>query len=84
MAKGLYKYDTVHGWEDYSQYVTFDYETNSIIIELKDGANGDSDGVANGIIVDPGGLVEDDLASTFDDGSPRGGCFIEIIGSDFQ
>ncbi|MGA1792012.1 MAG: choice-of-anchor U domain-containing protein, partial [bacterium] len=57
MAKYFYKYDTIHGWEDYSQYVYFDYPDKSIIIGLLDGGHGDSDGVANGIIIDPGGLV---------------------------
>ncbi|MGA1842195.1 MAG: PKD domain-containing protein [bacterium] len=79
MAKSFYKYDSIYGWEDYTQYVTFDYETNSIIVELTDGGKGDSDGTANGIIVDPGGLVEDDSAEIFDNGSPKGGCFIESL-----
>ena len=52
----FYKYDTINGWQDYSQHTTFNNDGRSISLELKDGGYGDSDGHANGIIVDPGGL----------------------------
>ena len=52
----FYKYDTINGWQDYSQRTTFNGDGRSIDLELKDGDYGDSDGQANGIIVDPGGL----------------------------
>jgi PKD repeat protein len=56
-ASKYYLYDTVHGWQDYTQYVTFNPDGKSVTVELKDGGQGDSDGVANGVIVDPGGVV---------------------------
>jgi PKD repeat protein len=51
-ASKYYLYDTVHGWQDYTQYVTFNPDGKSVTVELKDGGQGDSDGVANGVIVD--------------------------------
>jgi hypothetical protein len=59
-AQGYYLYDTINGWQDYSQYVTFNDDGHSVTVELQDGGYGDSDGVANGIIVDPGGVVAAD------------------------
>jgi hypothetical protein len=59
-ARGYYLYDTINGWQDYGQYVTFNNDGRSVTVELQDGGYGDSDGVANGIIVDPGGVVADD------------------------
>ena len=41
-------------------------------MELKDGGHGDSDGVANGVIVDPGGVVD----SVGADSGAEGACFI--------
>ncbi len=43
-------------------------------MELKDGGHGDSDGVANGLIVDPGGVAG--AASGGLDSGAGGGCFI--------
>jgi hypothetical protein len=63
-ARGYYLYDTINGWQDYGQYVTFNNDGRSVTVELQDGGYGDSDGVANGIIVDPGGVVADDSADS--------------------
>ena len=51
-----YKYDSINGWQDYSDYATFSEDRRSVRLELKDGDYGDADGTANGIIVDPSGL----------------------------
>jgi hypothetical protein len=68
-------YDTVNGWQDHTQYTTFNPDGHSVTIELRDGGQGDSDGVANGIIVDPGGVT--DFASTAGlDAGLGGGCFV--------
>jgi len=85
-ADTFFKYDTISGWQDYSEHTTFNNDDRSVTLEVKDGSYGDSDGVANGIIVDPGALVEaSDLIETSegtgsggDDGggSSAGGCFI--------
>jgi hypothetical protein len=74
-ATRYYIYDTVNGWQDYTQYVTFNPDGRSVTVELKDGGHGDSDGVANGIIVDPGGVVGAVTTGGADSGS-GGGCFI--------
>ena len=78
-AAGYYVYDTVNGWRDYGEHVTFNPDGRSVTVELKDGGEGDSDGVANGIIVDPGGVVGSDgvvgSVGGLDSGA-GGGCFI--------
>ena len=75
MTNQYYLYDTVNGWQDYTQYTPFNPDGRSVTVELQDGGHGDSDGLANGVIVDPGGL---DSAATVgaDSGSDGGGCFI--------
>jgi hypothetical protein len=73
-ATGYYLYDTVKGWQDYTQYTTFNADGRSVTVELKDGGHGDSDGVANGIIVDPGGVAG--AATGGLDSGAGGGCFI--------
>ena len=77
----FFKYDTMNGWSDYSDYTTFNGDGRSFTIKVKDGSYGDCDGVANGIILDPGGLL--DGGGFFDDeaaGSERDwynfSCFI--------
>ena len=56
-ASTFYKYDTIRGWQDYSNHATFHTDGRSISLELKDGDYGDCDGTANGVIVDPGGVA---------------------------
>ena len=51
-----YKYDSINGWKNYSNYATFDVDRKIVILELTDGEDGDADGMANAIIVDPSGL----------------------------
>jgi len=77
----FYKYDTINGWYDYSEHTTFNDDGQSITLEVKDGGFGDSDGLANGVIVDPGGISSG--GSTYTGGSEStgvsfggGGCFI--------
>jgi len=72
-ANRYYLYDTVNGWQDYTQHTTFNPDGHSVTVELQDGGHGDSDGVANGVIVDPGGDVG---AATGTDSGAGGGCFI--------
>jgi hypothetical protein len=50
-----YNYSSVDGWSDFSDYATFSPDRKSLTLELKDGGQGDADGVANGVIVDPSG-----------------------------
>jgi hypothetical protein len=51
-----YTYDSVNGWSDYSPHATFYASQKAVVLDLKDGGYGDADGVANGVIVDPGGF----------------------------
>ena len=66
-----YKYDSTAGrWYDFSTYAKFAADRFSVTLTLRDGGPGDADGVANGVIVDPGGIVElrDEVVS---DSEPR-------------
>jgi hypothetical protein len=72
-ATRYYLYDTINGWHDYTQYTTFNQDGRSVTVELQDGGHGDSDGVVNGVIVDPGGVAG--AVGGLDSGA-GGGCFI--------
>ena len=82
----FYKYDTINGWYDYSEHTTFNDDGQSITLEVKDGGFGDSDGLANGIIVDPGGIASVGDSSYSSLGSNIVGCFIATaaFGSKFE
>jgi len=84
-----YKYDRINGWYDYSDHTTFAEDGQSVILELEDGGFGDSDGIANGIIVDPGGISAAsylDTGVSSDGSGGGGGCFIATaaFGSKFE
>ena len=49
-----YKYDPINGWYEFP----VDSDGDKYYLEITDGGDGDADGVANGIIVDPIGLSE--------------------------
>jgi len=86
-----YKFDLINGWKDYSDHTTFNDDGKSVLLELKDGGYGDSDGIANGVIVDPGGIASggtvyvEGVVSTGESGG-GGGCFIATaaFGSKFE
>lgn len=79
-----YKYDPVEGnWVDFSAYSRMSANRKTIQLTLIDGGEGDADGIANGIIVDPAGLVIPPDSVSFSDASDSvgdamglGGCFI--------
>jgi hypothetical protein len=50
-----YKYDLIDGWYNYNDFILFSADRTSLRLQLKDGGFGDSDGTANGIILDPCG-----------------------------
>ena len=53
-----YKYDPVRRtWSDFSSHAVFSADRKSMTLTLRDGGAGDADGVANGIIIDPAGVV---------------------------
>ncbi len=72
------KYDAVNGWQDYSHHAAISADRRWVTVEVKDGAFGDADGVANGIIIDPAGLSIAPIAPTAGGGS-GGRCFISTI-----
>lgn len=69
-----YKYDSINGWREYP-YATFSADRTNVTLQLEDGSveYGDTDGVANRIIVDPGGVG---VASQPASSGGGGGCFI--------
>jgi hypothetical protein len=75
-----FKYDPISGsWYDFSALAKFAADRRSVTLTLRDGGNGDADGIANGVIVDPAGLVEpDEIGITPSSSSGGGGgCFID-------
>jgi hypothetical protein len=70
-----YMYDETNKWRVY-QHVAFSDDRRIVTIQLKDGDPnyGDTDGVANGIIIDPGGIGIEEVHQT---NSERGICFID-------
>jgi hypothetical protein len=77
-----YTYDEANGWKMYP-HVAFSDDRMKVTIQLKDGDPdyGDTDGVANGIIIDPSGIGVDDIqqanANKSTDKSSSSGCFID-------
>jgi hypothetical protein len=84
---GWYKYDPVADQRyDFSAYAEFASDRLSVALTLTDGAPGDANGVANGVISDPSGLGVSDAGGVNPDqsagsgGSGGGeGCFIHAI-----
>jgi hypothetical protein len=84
VGNSWYKYDLINGWAEYSmdypENVQFGPDNKSVQLRLVDGGPGDSDGVANGIIVDPSGPGSSvsvlPSSSGGGEGSGGGGCFI--------
>ena len=80
-----YKYDKLNGWQDYSSYSTFSADRSFVTLSLQDGGVGDSDCVANGIIVDPSGygfVSPDDSSNNGSEssgGGGGGGCFVHTL-----
>ncbi|MGA1844431.1 MAG: PKD domain-containing protein [bacterium] len=84
-ATTFYKYDTINGWQEFTDNISFNEDGRSITIAIEDGGLGDSDGVANGIITDPGGLVVFGNGSYIADNASRdsaGGCFLSASEED--
>jgi hypothetical protein len=77
-----YKYDSINGWQDFSEMAIFSSDRKSVTVELKDGGFGDADGIENGLIIDPSGFgvtsSYDSLSSAGVSGG-SGGCFIGVV-----
>ena len=85
-AAKWYEYDTAaERWIDFSAYTEFANDRMSATLTLRDGGLGDSDGVANGVIIDPGGIgVADNVSASGSapqggSGGGGGGCFISTV-----
>ena len=75
-----FKFDYDNGFVDYSDHTSAQLPGHKITIRVKDGGFGDADGIANGVIVDPGGIgLSDTNNSGVDAASDSGGCFIECV-----
>lgn len=71
-----FKYNPIEErWVDFSAYTKFSADRRRMTLSLRDGGVGDADGVANGVIVDPAGIVEveDGLSAAAGGG---GSCFL--------
>ncbi len=83
----IYKYDEVNGWTQFTagwESVTTDEngDVSCITLELTDGGDGDADGVANGVIVDPVTFAfgdDSDSSGGGGGGGGGGGCFIHTL-----
>lgn len=72
------------GWIDFSANAMFNAEQNRVILTLTDGGDGDDDGAANGVIIDPTGLGTDPNAPSppiYEGGDTDGGggCFVFTV-----
>jgi hypothetical protein len=80
------RYDTIMGWEDISDRIRIDPDGTRITRYVTDGGPGDSDGAANGIIIDQCGPLTVENAAIIDtqsrtaDGVDSTTCFIQAIG----
>ncbi|MFH1610168.1 MAG: fibronectin type III domain-containing protein, partial [Candidatus Bipolaricaulota bacterium] len=76
-----FKFTQAVGWQEYSNVSGLDDWDNVFVVTLTDGGAGDADLVANGRIVDPGGVGIPDVSSGGSGGdSGSGGCFVRTAG----
>ena len=63
---------------DFGEHLSFADDFRSVILTLTDGGPGDLDGVANGVIVDPGGIVGPEVSGgNGGGGGGSSGCFVD-------
>jgi hypothetical protein len=80
------RYDTIMGWEDISDRIRINSDGTRITRYVTDGGPGDSDGAANGIIVDQCGPLTvknaaiSDTKSRMSNGVDATTCFIQTVG----
>lgn len=63
-----YQYSPQNGWQDYSAHAVFSADRKSVTLAFTDGGFGDTDGAANGVIVDPSGIGANEATPV--DGDP--------------
>ena len=78
-----YKYDSINGWQDFSSHTTMSDDRLSLEIIITDGGFGDSDGVVNGVVIDPGGLGTMIVPNPIEEECPGcrdvNTCFIDMM-----
>ena len=80
-----FKYDPIEAtWTDYSSQTDFSEDRYAVTLYLEDGGDGDADGIANGIIVDPSGvgISASSIGSSAGEAAAEGvTCFISTASS---
>ena len=78
-----FKYDPLEAtWTDYSAQTSFSEDRKSLTLYLVDGGEGDADGTANGIIIDPSGVgISSSSIGSGGGSSAASGCFITTASS---
>lgn len=76
-----FTYDPENGWADHSALMELEKDGYSLTLYLKDGGQGDGDGLENGVIIDPSGLstTPPEEGPDKEKGDGDGGCFIRTI-----
>jgi len=81
-----YKHSEKNGWSDFSANTVISADRKQITLTLTDGGAGDSDGLVNGMIIDPSGLgkpASGNSSETSGGGDGDGGsCFVDSACSD--
>jgi subtilase family serine protease/photosystem II stability/assembly factor-like uncharacterized protein len=73
-----FKFDYNTGFEDFSSHTKYLPSKNQIILTLEDGGFGDADGIANGVIVDPGGIgIAPETLPALKTTDSSSSCFVE-------
>jgi hypothetical protein len=86
------KYEGVRGWFTYDDAI-FSPDRQSVTLTLRDGAVGDSDGLEDGVIIDPSGVGGAEVSAETPPNTPKSGsagisgssgpgCFISSVFSD--
>ena len=79
-----FKYDPIETtWTDFSAQTDFNQERTAVTLYLEDGGDGDADGLANGIIVDPSGvgIASSSIGSSAAEEFTMPSCFITTAAS---
>jgi hypothetical protein len=80
-----FKYDPIEAtWTDYSSQTDFSADRYSLTLYIQDGGEGDADGIANGIIVDPSGVgisAFSSVSNVSDGVADAAACFISTASS---
>lgn len=76
------KYDAVNGWQDYTQNTQLEDNGRAMDITVRDGGDGDADGVANGTIINlsgPAVVAGQSNGSQTPAAGSGGQCFIQLM-----